>query len=79
MTELWYHTRMNTHRPNNREVIRKVNLSDEDGSYAPDDSTAAERLQMVWRMTQECLAFVPGHNAQRAFQRHVIRVERRER
>lgn len=70
---------MNTHRPDNREIIRKVNLSDEDGSFAPNGSTAAERLLMVWRMTLDCWAFVPGHDAKREFQRHVTRVERRER
>jgi hypothetical protein len=68
---------MNTHRPNNREIIRKVDLNEEDGTLTPEGSSAAERLLMVWRITQDCWAFVPGHDAKREFQRHVTRVERR--
>lgn len=70
---------MSTHCPNNREIVRKVDLNEEDGSLVPEGSCAADRLLMVWRITQDCWAFVPGHDAKREFQRHVTRVERRER
>lgn len=70
---------MTTNRTNNREMIRKVELNEEDGSLTPEGSSAAERLLMMWQITQDCWAFVPGHDAKREFQRHVTRVERRMR
>lgn len=77
--EPWYNASMNTHRPNNRKIARKVDLNEEDGTLTPQGSSAAERLLMVWRITQDCWAFVPGHDAKREFQRHVTCVERRGR
>lgn len=67
----------NTHRPNDRQIVRMVRLDEEDGTLTPTDSDAAERILMMWRITQDCWAFVPGHDAKREFQRHVTRVERR--
>jgi hypothetical protein len=42
------------------------------------DATPAERLAMVWPITESCWAFVPrvGEDAKREFQRHVDRIRR---
>ncbi len=60
-----------------RHIVRKLNLSDESGFQEPIGTSPAERLKMMWQITQDCWAFVPGNDAKREFQRHVTRVERR--
>ncbi|MCA9194829.1 MAG: hypothetical protein KDB03_23825 [Planctomycetales bacterium] len=60
-----------------RRIVRKMSLS-EDSSISPlVGSSPAERLLMMWRITQDCWTFVPGYDAKREFQRHDARVERR--
>lgn len=60
------------------EVERKLSLNEEDDRGVVADATAAERLSMVWPITESCWAFVPGskHHAEREFQRHVVCVRR---
>jgi hypothetical protein len=63
--------------PDRRRVERKLSLADDNDDGLVLDATPAERLLMVWPMTRDCWAFVPNHDAQLEFQRHVERVERR--
>jgi hypothetical protein len=60
------------------DAERKVKLDREDDLGLVLDATPAERLAMVWPITKSCWAFVPraGEDAQREFQRHVVRIER---
>ena len=57
---------------------RKLTLHEADDSGVVDDTTSAERLLMVWPLTKDCWAFVPGakDHAEQEFQRHVVRVQR---
>jgi len=60
------------------EAEHKLTLAEEDDRGVILDATPAERLAMVWPITQDCWAFVPeaGKDAQREFQRHVSSVRR---
>lgn len=61
------------------DACQKMTLSEaagDDGWLA--DHTPAERLAMVWPMTRDCWAFIPGYDAQQPFQRNVVRVSRRK-
>ena len=69
---------MNTESANERSIVRKIHLSEESGTLDFEAYTPAERILMVWPITQDCWAFVPGYDAQQEFQRHVVRVQRRE-
>ncbi len=64
---------------NNRHFVRKLRLQDQGTDDLLLHLTAAERLKMVWPITLDCWAFLPGNDAEREFQRHVERVERRGR
>jgi hypothetical protein len=57
---------------------RKTTLDTRDDSGVVDGATPAERLLMVWPLTMDCWAFVPGAkgNAEQEFHRHVVRVQR---
>lgn len=56
----------------------KLTLGQEADRGVIVDATPAERLAMVWPLTMSCWAFVPGagEDAQREFQRHVVRIQR---
>ncbi len=60
------------------DAERKLTLDQEGDRGAILDATAAERLAMVWPITKSCWAFVPRarEDAQREFQRHVVRIRR---
>jgi len=62
--------------PDHRDVVRKLTLAEDDDDGLVLDATPAERLQMVWPLTCDCWAFVPGSDAQLEFQRHVESVKR---
>ena len=62
-----------------RLIIRKMTLDEESGDGVPVGTTPADRLMMMWQIAQDCWSFVPGHDAKREFQRHVVSVERRGR
>jgi hypothetical protein len=61
-----------------RQIIRKMTLSQESGIQDPV-GTPADRLNMMWQIAQDCWSFVPGNDAEREFQRHAVRIERRKR
>ena len=60
------------------DTERKLTLDQEGDCGVIVDATPAERLAMVWPLTISCWAFVPGagEDAQREFQRHVVRIQR---
>lgn len=60
------------------EAEQKMSLDQEVDRDLLLDATPAERLAMVWPLTQSCWAFVPGGQAtyESNFQRHVVRVIR---
>lgn len=62
----------------NRSVVRKTTLQEQDDDGFVD-ATPAERMGMVWQMTLDAWSFMDPESAQSEFQRHVVRVERRER
>ena len=61
------------------EVDRKLTLCQDSDDGVILDATPAERIAMVWPLTQDCWSFVRDldENAQREFQRHIERVGRR--
>jgi hypothetical protein len=61
----------------NRSIVRKTTLQDQDDDGFVD-ATPAERMGMVWQMTLDAWSFMDPESAQSEFQRHVVRVERRE-
>ena len=60
------------------DAERKLTLDQETDRGVILDATPAERLAMVWPITESCWAFVPrvGENAEREFQRHVDCIRR---
>lgn len=60
------------------EVERKITLGQEDDRGVVLNATPAERLAMVWPMTQSCWALMPGagDHAQQEFQRHIVSIRR---
>ena len=68
---------MDTNEHPDRQVVRKTTLHDESDNQDLIGTTPAERLMMMWRIAQDCWSFVPGHDVEQEFQRHVARVERR--
>lgn len=60
------------------DAERKLTLDQEGDRGVVLDATPAERLSMVSPITRSCWAFVPTaeKNAQREFQRHVVRIRR---
>lgn len=73
-----YTNRMNRPIRNGFEAERKLTLDQEDDRGIILDATPAERLAMVWPITESCWALVPRarENAQQEFQRHVVHVRR---
>ena len=69
---------MNDETNSDRQIVRRRRLQDEGDDDLLLHLTPAERIKMVWPMTQDCWAFVPGYDAEQEFQRHVGRVERRK-
>ena len=64
----------------NRCIVRKMTLGKESGYQQPVGDSPAERLKMMWQVTQDCwafvLGFVTGYDAKQEFQRHFTRLER---
>ena len=60
------------------ESERKLTLDQEDDRGVLLNATPTECLAMVWPITESCWALMPraGENAQREFQRHVVRIRR---
>jgi hypothetical protein len=74
-----YNHNMTNTTPDDRNVVRKLSLAEDNDDGLVLDATPAERLRIVWPMTRDCWAFVPNSDAQLEFQRHVDRVKRRGR
>lgn len=57
---------------------RKTTLDAADDSGVVADATPAERLLMVWPLTKDCWALVPGakNYAEQEFHRNVVCVQR---
>ena len=75
----WYNYTMESNEHPDRLIVRKMTLAEESDNHPMVGATPAERLMMMWRIAQDCWTFVPGHDAKREFQRHVVRIERRGR
>ena len=60
------------------DADQKRTLDQENDRGVILDATPAERLAMVWPITESCWAFVPRveEDAEREFQRHVDRIRR---
>jgi hypothetical protein len=59
-----------------RSQIKRVRLGEGDDDGLMPDATPAERMLMVWPLTQAAWAFMEPDYAKREFQRHVVRVKR---
>jgi hypothetical protein len=73
----WAENMNRTTRPG-FDAERKLTLDQDRDHGVIVDATPAERLAMVWPITESCWAFVPrvGENAEREFQRHVECIRR---
>lgn len=56
--------------------IKRVRLGEGDDDGLIPEATPAERMLMVWPLTQAAWAFKEPDYAKREFQRHVVRVKR---
>ncbi len=61
----------------NRRIVRKTRLADQGKEDDLRNTTAAERLGMVWDLTVQAWAFMGEDIAERRLQRHIVRVVRR--
>ncbi len=75
---LVYNNVMERHTRPGFESDRLLSLDEEDDRGIIANSTPAERLAMVWPITESCWALVPKseHHAEPEFQRHVVCVRR---
>jgi hypothetical protein len=62
-----------------RHIVRKLTLNEEVGMLEAIGNSPAERLNMVWPITQDCWAFVPNADVKQEFQRHVASIQRGKR
>ncbi|MFM7318747.1 MAG: hypothetical protein ACKO85_16745 [Isosphaeraceae bacterium] len=60
----------------NRSQIRRIKLGEGDDDGLMPDATPAERMLMVWPLTQAAWAFLEPDYAKREFQRHVVSLKR---
>ncbi len=61
-----------------RRVLRVKRLHDEEREDDLLQTTASERLAMVWPLTVDAWTFLEGTLAQSRLQRHIVRLQRRE-
>lgn len=59
-------------------TVRVAKLSDQGRERDLHDTTAAQRIGMIWQLTLDAWAFVEGFDAEAPMQRDVIRVVRRK-
>ncbi len=69
---------MTKHTRPGYEIDRKLTLGQDEGDGVVLDATPAERIKMVWPLTQDSWTFFlsTNPNAQREFQRHIEHVIR---
>ena len=60
----------------NRQIIKTAKLSEhQDDNYY--DASIAERINMVWPLTEEISSLSPQHNVERRLQRHIAVITKR--
>ncbi len=62
-----------------RRTIRLTKLSDQGRESDLRDTTAAERIGMMWQLTLDAWAFVEGFDPEARMRRDLVRVVRRQR
>lgn len=63
----------------NRQIVRKSTLAEQGKEDDLRNATSEERWSMMWQLAVDAWAMKGIHIAEQEFQRHVERVERRER
>ena len=58
-------------------LVRKTTLQEQGEDRDLEDTTAAERLGMMWQLTLDAWAFTGDAVAESRLQRHIVRVLRR--
>ena len=61
-----------------RSRLIKTTLNEKDDSGIILDATPSQRIAMVWQLTLDSWTFMDQKGAKSEFQRHVVRVERRQ-
>lgn len=59
---------MAEHSDTSRQAVIRSTLADQGSDDVLLHLSPAERIKMVWPITKDCWAFVPGHNAEQEFQ-----------
>jgi hypothetical protein len=59
--------------------VRKTTLQEQDEDPDLENTTAAERLGMMWQLTLDAWAFAGQPLDESRLQRHIVRVRRRRR
>ncbi len=62
-----------------RQRIVRTTLREQDDRGIISDATPSQRMGMVWQLTLDAWMFMDPDSAKSEFQRHVVRVERRQR
>ena len=67
-----------TDRYSDRNRIQVVGLHDQNTETGLEDTTPAERIDMMWQLALDAWAFMGEPIAEPGLQRHIVRVLRRE-
>jgi hypothetical protein len=59
--------------------VRKTTLQGQDHDLDLENTTAAERLGMMWQLTLDAWAFMGKPVAESRLPRHIVRIRRRKR
>jgi hypothetical protein len=59
-----------------RSIVRKIPLSDEGAETGLEQTTAADRIKLVWQLTRDAWAFKGQPLDESTFPRHAVRVVR---
>ncbi len=65
-------------KKNDRTCIRVCNLHDRDADRDLADTTASERMGMMWQLALDAWAFKGETVAEFGFQRHAVSIQRRK-
>jgi hypothetical protein len=69
---------MERSRKDRMQIVRST-LQNQDDRGIIVDVTPSQRMEMVWQLTLDAWMFMDPISAKSEFQRHVVRVERRQR
>ncbi len=64
--------------PQDRNQVRVTRLNQQGSESDLSDTTAAQRLEMMWQLAIDAWAFMGEPVSELRLLRHVVRVERRE-